>query len=253
MFTRYLGLSANVRHQNELGICYLSSAFPVFFQGRAMIVTFKNWDKYNIRQKDIKRPFWFAMSNSIFMDPLFADFNDQQKLTFIYLLAEASRQNKYGEVEIVVPLYSRITGYKETVLVQVLDKLLKSGRAAESRLDGGKIATATQQDITLQDKTKGNIAPSVFSKQLEADFSDLIDLFNQRQVKPKLVEGWVKAFPDVPWIKQEVFKAIAWEDSNPVRKKKNFGAFLTRWMTSGWDRRKTDPVKKERDWSFLKD
>lgn len=219
-----------------------------------MVIKLLNWNKYNKRQTGIKNPFWFSMSNQIFFDPFYGSLDLFERQAFLYLLCEASRQNKFGEVEINESMFERITGLKKRFLESTLDKLLKSGKAASSRTCPERDAVSTQQDKTLQDKTEqGKLAPSVFSKQLEADFTDLIDLFNQRKVKPKLVEGWVKAFPDVPWIKQEVFKAVAWEDANPVRKKKNFGAFLTRWMTSGWDRRKTDPVKKERDWSFLKD
>jgi len=117
---------------------------------------FKNWDKYNKRQKDIRKPFWFAMSNEIFLDPLFAELSDQERLAFLYLLCEASRQNKYGECEISPRLFCQITGYKTSVLESTFDKLLKSGAAAGSRQDGGKMAAETRplQDKTVQDITR---------------------------------------------------------------------------------------------------
>lgn len=132
-------------------------------------IKFKNWDKYNKRQKDIKRPYWFAMSNEIFMDPFYVELNDQERQAFIWLLCEASRQNKYGEVEVSFRLFSQHTGYKHTTLYTTLDKLLKSGRAAGSRQDHGVNATATEQNRTLQEHTLSAPLDVANGKISEAD------------------------------------------------------------------------------------
>lgn len=198
-----------------------------------MKIKFKNWDKYNIRQKDIKRPFWFAMSNGIFMDEIFAEFNDQQKISFVYLLAEASRQNKYGEVEVSEVLYSRITGYKYTVLMYVVDKLLKSGRAAECRQDGGKIATATEQDPTVQEKKKSleeTVAVAPPSGVFLGDGNGhLWEELKTRKVNKAVVDRWLKIC-DPETLGYEINKAITWELANPKKIKKNFSAFFTNWL-----------------------
>lgn len=123
-------------------------------KGTFVHLKFKNWDKYNKRQKDIKRPYWFAMSNEIFTDAFYVDLSDQERQAFLWLLCEASKQNKYGELEVSEKLFCLITGYKAQVLFGVVDKLLKSGRAAGSRQDGGRIATATEHNITLHDTTE---------------------------------------------------------------------------------------------------
>jgi hypothetical protein len=132
-------------------------------------IKFKNWDKYNKRQKDIKRPYWFAMSNEIFLDPFYSDLTDQEKQAFIWLLCEASRQNKYGEVDVSFRLFVLHTGYKRTTLDTTLAKLLKSGRAAGSRQDGGRIATATEQNKTIQEYTMSAQEPDGVSSISEAD------------------------------------------------------------------------------------
>ncbi len=113
---------------------------------------FLKWDKYNKRQKDIKRPFWFALSNDIFLDPFYVELDLTERQAFLYLLCEASRQNKYGEVEISEKLFCQITGFKKEYLNSVFCKLLKSGMAAGLRQDGGSFATATEQNRTEQDK-----------------------------------------------------------------------------------------------------
>lgn len=149
-----------------------------------MKIKFLKWDKYNKRQKDIRRPLWFAMSNEIFLDPFYSDLSDQERQAFIYLLCEASRQNKYGEVEVSERLFCQITGYKKTVLESTCAKLLKSGVTAGSRQDHGGIATATGQDKTRQDSTSTQ-------NEAEADEgigftpNDLVGLWNE-QAHPSL-------------------------------------------------------------------
>lgn len=88
------------------------------------------------------------MSNRFFYDPDFMDFSNEEKLTFFFILGEASQQNKYGEVSLNETLYSRITGFNKRVLFNTVDKLLILGAAAGSRQDGGKITTATVHNST---------------------------------------------------------------------------------------------------------
>jgi hypothetical protein len=204
---------------------------------------FKNWDKYNKRQKDIRRPFWFAMSNEIFLDPFYSDLTDQERQAFLWLLCEASRQNKYGEVDVAPKLFSQITGYKCSVLESVIDKLLKSGAAAGSRQNGGRITTATEQNRTEQDRTEQDkklLAQTDESASLvhPEPYSELFEVFNQRKVKAKVTGSWVEAYPDPRWVVQEVRKALSWETANPGRKKKDFARFMTNWLSRSWDSRR---------------
>jgi hypothetical protein len=208
---------------------------------------FKNWDKYNKRQKDIRRPFWFAMSNEIFLDPFYSDLNDQERQAFLWLLCEASRQNKYGELDVSSKLFSQITGYKTSVLDAVIDKLLKSGAAAGWRQDGGKIATATEHNKTEHNKTEQDkklLAQTDESASLSYpnEYLEISDVFDQRKVKAKITCSWVEAYPDSEWVMQEIRKALAWEVSNPQRRKKDFGRFMTNWLSRSWDSRKSHQV-----------
>jgi hypothetical protein len=204
-------------------------------------IKFKNWDKYNKRQKDIKRPYWFAMSNEIFLDPFYSELTDQERQAFIWLLCEASRQNKYGEVEISKRLFHQITGYKFSVLDATIHKLLKSERAAGSRQDGGRIATATGQDKTEQDRTEQDITLGASEKNSLSHpeaFAELHGFFLERGVKPEITLAWEQTFPESSWVIQEVKKAIAWETANTSRRKINFGRFMTNWLNKGWDSRR---------------
>lgn len=127
----------------------------LFWNGDFLItIKFNNWEKYNKRQKDIRNPFWFSMSNNFFYDPEFYDFNSDEKCTLFYLLAEASRNGCYGEFNITEQHYSRITSYSKHTLYNTLDKLLKLKVAAVSRQDGGGNPASTEQNKTEQNKTE---------------------------------------------------------------------------------------------------
>ena len=119
-----------------------------------LTIKFNNWDKYNKRAKDIRSPFWFSMSNNFFYDPEFYAFNSDEKCTFFYLLAEASRNGCYGEFRITQAHYSRITGYNQQVLFSTLDKLLKLKVAAVCRQDCGGNPASTEQNKTEQNKNR---------------------------------------------------------------------------------------------------
>lgn len=117
-------------------------------------IKFNKWEKYNKRQKDIKRPYWFAMSNEIFLDPFYCDLDLKQRQAFLWLLCEASRQNKYGELEVSEKLFEQITGLNRSCLLDTIDamydKSLISKGAAGWRQEGGRIATATEHNKTEQ-------------------------------------------------------------------------------------------------------
>jgi hypothetical protein len=86
-----------------------------------------------------------------------------------------------------------------------------------------------------------NVAPSVSAKPLAAapaDLDEIGHILSDRKVTVTLQHSWLEAFPDPLWIIAEIRKALAWEAANPARKKRNFGAFMTRWMSKGWDQRK---------------
>lgn len=197
-----------------------------------MILRFTNWDKYNKRQKDIKRPYWFALSNEIFTDSFYAELTDQERQAFLWLLCEASKQNKYGELEVSVKLFSRVTGYKSAVLDSVIDKLLKSGRAAGSRQDGGRIATATRQDNTIQ-----NINTTAPSKLVADGYpSDLLPVASvlvEKHVLPELAVKWQELY-GAAYVVREIQSALAWELANPKKVKKNFSRFMSGWLSRGW-------------------
>lgn len=70
---------------------------------------------------------------------------------------------------------------------------------------------------------------------------DLQGILSERGVKQKQFEAWLKAYPEIVWVTQEIKRAAVWEISNPANKKKNFAAFIARWLAKGWDTRQRNP------------
>lgn len=210
-------------------------------------IKFNNWDKYNKRAKDIKNPYWFSMSNNFFYDPEFYDFTPEEKCTFFYMLAEASRGGNYGECSIAETHYARITGLKSIVFNSTLSKLLILKVAAVSRQDGGRMAAGILplQDSTVQNKTEQNTIASsddsLSAKEIlfPEVYQGVHGILYDRGVSKKLVQSWLATFPDPHWVTCEINKALSWEFANEKRKKKDFGRFITNWMTRGWDKRST--------------
>lgn len=58
-----------------------------------------NWKKYNPR-KDVEKPSWLRLENSILSNPDFALLSKDEKLLWIILLMIASRENKMGEARV---------------------------------------------------------------------------------------------------------------------------------------------------------
>jgi len=75
-----------------------------------------------------------------------------------------------------------------------------------------------------------------------SEFSPLEEIFKTRRVTEKMQRAFLDAFPDPEWISQEVRRAVAWEEANPKRKKKDFPKFLMNWFSNGWDSRRHTPI-----------
>lgn len=121
-----------------------------------LTIKFINWEKYNIRSGGIKRPFWFSFSNQFFLDPFIFELSDKEKVSFIFLLCEASAANNNGELDVSHVKFTRFTNIDCLILNLLIEKLLKSNIISCSRTDRERIANGTLQDITLHNKTRQN-------------------------------------------------------------------------------------------------
>ena len=68
------------------------------------------------------------------------------------------------------------------------------------------------------------------------EFSDpprLVEILRLREVTTAAQQAWLEAYPNAAWIKQEIFKALAWEESKGERKER-FAQFIGNWLSRGW-------------------
>ena len=116
-------------------------------------IKFQNWSKHQPR-KDYKRHHWFALSNDFHLDSKLGDFSNEEKLCLIFLLCEASRQNKHGKVEIFVDHWCRVVGVTPKTLIQALEKI-ESVQIAYRTCTESELYI-TEQNITEHNRTEHN-------------------------------------------------------------------------------------------------
>lgn len=224
-----------------------------------MNITIKNWAKFNPRS-DRANFTWFRMENRLF-ESLFS-LADDQKVLFLYILCEASKNNSGGELALDLDLASAMLKSNSKKIISGLE-FLKSKNMIElhmvvkSRHDDGVMtallhATDGRTNETRRDETNGvtpefaepaEAVPAEASPSHPKSFESLTGLFNVRKIAPSLSASWLHAFPEPEWVIQEVNKAVAWENANPRSRKKDFGRFMTNWLNRGWDSRRV-PTNK---------
>lgn len=211
-----------------------------------MIIKFKEWHKFNPR-KDIKHPAWFAFSNNFFSDPKIFELSIEEVLTFIFLLCEASRNNKNGEVFVSTVHYRLQSRMPERVLNRTLVKLQELQIIEQPRVRG--LYASVRDPNTTDRQTDRQYRQTVVcsepsSKPLEPEtlpvmkeFESIKEILLSRKVKIEAQRSWADAFPDTDWIIQKIRQAVAWEIANPLNKKKNFTRYIQLWLSRDWDKR----------------
>lgn len=97
----------------------------------------------------------------------------------------------------------------------------------------------------VKKKEKRNTTPESGSPlQCSVVFSSLVETLKKRGVSQDLYDRWIEAFPESEWIVEQINMALAWEVANPKNYKKNFGRFVTNWMSRNWDKRKSAKAQR---------
>lgn len=111
------------------------------------------WDKFNPR-RDVKSPTWFRVSHSLFEEPKFYCLTGTDWAVFLYLLCEASKNNKdsfsidFGHAE-------RVGQLKVQWIESVLAKLEEKGFISINIPDAVAHVTCTNVDVTSVALTDG--------------------------------------------------------------------------------------------------
>lgn len=123
-----------------------------------------NWEKYNPR-KDYKKPWWFALSNTITTDEMFSEFSDAEFKAWIHILCTASVQNKDRPL-IFFKHAHRAADISRKTLMSAIGKLeilkaiqLPGGICTDSVRD----LCSTEQNSTIQNRTNNNAHAEAFA------------------------------------------------------------------------------------------
>ncbi len=120
-----------------------------------MKITIRNWDKFN-KRKDIKQPWWFALSNRLLEDPDFYEFNAEELRAWIYLLCQAS-QKRSPNITVSFVHAEKACNIKISALKSAVSKLLEKGILTDpfgTCTQSVRDPTATLHDKTEQDMTR---------------------------------------------------------------------------------------------------
>jgi hypothetical protein len=221
-----------------------------------------NWAKYNPR-KDVTRPSWLRLENGLLESPEFTDFTHEELIAWIYILSQSSK--KYSpRVTIFFEHAHRVRKISPKALRSAISKLVKLAtvrvipadqlEAPDTPLERHAYDThlpATERNETERNGTKdedsspgsqsdllgASVGDEGVQESLPEEFAPIAAILAARGVPCSVQRRWLQAYPDPRWIMQEVRKAELWEATNPGRRKKNFAAFISRWIAKGWDTR----------------
>ena len=133
-------------------------------------LSIKNWNKFNPRS-DRANYTWFRFQNDLLHDPKLFPLSECEKLTYIFLLCEASKKNS-ETIELSIAYASAILRFKEKEIQNYINGLDKCGLVtAKSRHDDGEqmgVIPATYERDVTNERT---------NELVEMDF-DAIALFN---------------------------------------------------------------------------
>lgn len=142
-----------------------------------MIIKFKNWEK-NQPRKDIKKPWYFSFQNEFFIDSKLYELDVEELLTLVYLLCEASRANKNGELFISKEHY-RVHGrmsdrMPDRVLNRTISKLQRLQIIEQPRVRGMYVKC---DESVQQNRIEENIQDKTRLEERESSVDDSLSIF----------------------------------------------------------------------------
>lgn len=207
-----------------------------------------NWESHNER-RDRKNYVWFKFENNFFSDAKIHHLTLEGKMMFIYLLCEASKKSSSR----VLLHFNRILvdmGLSKKKTLEILSTLEEIGLIARQFQATAGGCQATAAVMSLDKKREEEIAGSRDKRELPAEhdvvpivsgLESIGAILQERGVTFKVQAQWVEAYPDPPWICDQVRRALIWESSNPLKRKKIFTRFMSGWLSRSWDKRKFQP------------
>jgi hypothetical protein len=201
-----------------------------------MIIKFKKeyWNKFIRRQGGIKHAQWFAFDNSFFFDPSFYDFTPDELLTAIYLMCEASRSNKNGELFISKEhhkIHCRVQSREQSRVLSRTVSKLQQRQVIEQPRDRGAFARIEENRI---EENRIDILPDSTNPEIKFDFEILYKKYPRKEGKTRgiaICKTQVKTQEDYDLLSKaiDVYISHCIVNKTEPRFVKHFSSFMTTW------------------------
>lgn len=123
-----------------------------------MQITIRSFEKFNGR-KDIKRPWWFKLSNTILEDSDLFGFTGDEFKAWIYIMSQASKHQS-ATIDINLDHADRVCGIPHKSMKSAVEKLIEKNICTQSVRDPYVIRTQSVQQTRLEEiRLDKNIPP----------------------------------------------------------------------------------------------
>lgn len=112
-------------------------------------IKFLKWHKWQGRG-DLKVPWWFKFSNTFFTGPDLSELTNDEKLIFIFMLCETSKQKKRGKLKLSFDMLKFFLKVDENIIFSALDKLSNIGVLSYIRPESVQIMDGICPESGLQ-------------------------------------------------------------------------------------------------------
>lgn len=214
-----------------------------------MEIEILNYEKFNPRG-DSKKPSWFRFENNFFFSQSMFDLSNDARLVWIFIICYASQKNA-GSIQIDSAYISHHAKVSEKQVEEAVKKLeekqcLKVIRATLARDSHGSRTKSHATNVTNErDERDETNETNYSSAELQKNRSsrgaispfDSNDVIGEllKNVTHQLQKGWVETYPDPDWIMTELKRANVWILANPKRAPKDFGRFMSSWLSKGFE------------------
>lgn len=197
-----------------------------------MYIEICKWDEYQKEAKRYETAKWFALSNQIWLNPLWDELDGNEFKAYVFLLSQVSqRSHKNGGIETSTKTLSRLSGCSEKVFKGLIEKLCNHGvitvASRGHHSETHELHNTTEHNITEQDR-------KARSARTDFDFESLYKAYPLKKGKTKgmvRVRAEVKTredFDSLALAIQRYAETVSREKTEP-KYMLHFSTFMGRW------------------------
>lgn len=220
-----------------------------------------NWDKHQPKRKDVKHSSWFKVSNYLFEDAVIAQLIPSEFMVWMFLLTVASKMN-HSCVRVSTQLirsrcrvrthliHSTISVLEQYQMVKVvsrnvhepLDKIRREEIRREEKRGEETTEPKKQAQLDLVAKHQNEIKKPSNRPSKARPHGAIVEFQNCSEcvsllsdTTHEIQKAWLNTYPGIEWVEQEIKRADVWIKSNPNKKPKVFGRFMSAWLSRSFE------------------